>query len=154
MKKEKSIIKDISDNEEKILYHGKRAESIVKGMLQHSRSGTGQKELIDINGLADEYLKLAYHGMRAKTPANPADKPVNAELKTDFDNSVGKINIVPQEIGRVLLNLFSNAFYALTEKNKVAGAEFKPVISVSTKRIGGKVKIIVKDNGNGIPEKR
>ena len=149
----KSIIKDISDNEEKILYHGKRAESIVKGMLQHSRSGTGQKELIDINGLADEYLKLAYHGMRAKTPANPADKPVNAELKTDFDNSVGKINIVPQEIGRVLLNLFSNAFYALTEKNKVAGAEFKPVISVSTKRIGGKVKIIVKDNGNGIPEK-
>src|SRR5438045_6884618 len=105
---------NIKDNEEKINHHGKRADAIVKGMLQHSRASTGKKEPTDINALADEYLRLSYHGMRAK------DKNFNSEIKTDFNESIGKISVVPQDIGRVLLNLFNNAFYAVSEKKKVA----------------------------------
>jgi two-component system NtrC family sensor kinase len=143
----KAITKDVIDNEEKILHHGKRADAIVKGMLQHSRKSTGIKEPTDINALADEYLRLSYHGLRAK------DKTFNATLQTDFDNSIEKINIIPQDIGRVLLNLFNNAFYGVTEKKKQAGEEYKPTVSVSTKKIDGKIEIRVKDNGIGIPQK-
>ncbi len=108
----KAFGKDVKENEEKINHHGKRADAIVKGMLQHSRSSSGKKEPTDINELADEYLRLAYHGLRAK------DKSFNATLKTDFDESIGNINIIPQDIGRVILNLITNAFYAVTEKKK------------------------------------
>jgi len=141
-----SIAKDIKENEQKINHHGKRADGIVKGMLQHSRASTGQKEATDINALADEYLRLAYHGMRAK------DKDFNITLRTDFDPSIGTINIVPQDIGRVLLNLYNNAFYAVTEKKKQAGEENKPIVSVSTKKTGNKVEVKIQDNGIGIPQ--
>ena len=110
----KAIADDIKQNLEKINHHGKRADAIVKGMLQHSRTSSGQKEPTDINALADEYLRLAYHGLRAK------DKSFNAALKTDFDERIGKINIIPQDIGRVILNLITNAFYAVDEKKKQA----------------------------------
>ena len=143
----KAISNDIKDNEEKISHHGKRADAIVKGMLQHSQTSTGQKELIDINKLADEYLRLSYHGLRAK------DKSFNATMQTDFDDTIGKINIIPQDIGRVLLNLYNNAFYAVTEKKKQADESYELTVTVSTKRIGNKVLIAVKDNGNGIPQK-
>ncbi len=116
-------------------------------MLQHSRISTGKKESTDINALADEYLRLSYHGARAK------DKTFNATLQTDFDASIEKINIVPQDIGRVLLNLFNNAFYAVMEKKKQAGKNYEPTVSVSTKKVDGKVAIHVKDNGTGIPQK-
>ena len=106
----KSILNDIKENEEKIIHHGKRADAIVKGMLQHSHSNAGQKELTDINTLADEYLRLTSHGLRAK------DKSFNAKLETVFDNNMGKIDIVPQEIGRVIVNLVNNAFYAVSAK--------------------------------------
>jgi two-component system, NtrC family, sensor kinase len=142
-----SIAKDIKENEEKINHHGKRADAIVKGMLQHSRSSTGVKELTDINALADEYLRLSYHGLRAK------DKSFNAIMKTDFDNSIGKINIIPQDIGRVLLNLYNNAFYAVNEKGKQQPNGYEPTISMSTKKINNTVGLTVKDNGNGIPTK-
>jgi two-component system NtrC family sensor kinase len=143
----KAIAKDIKDNEEKILHHGKRADAIVKGMLQHSRATTGKKEPTDINALADEYLRLSYHGLRAK------DKSFNATLQTDFDATIGKVNIVPQDIGRVLLNLFNNAFYALTEKKKQQGEEYEPIVSVSTEKLNNEIEIRVKDNGIGIPQK-
>jgi len=154
----KIILNDIKENEQKINHHGKRADAIVKGMLQHSRSSTGAKELTDINALADEYLRLAYHGLRAK------DNSFNAIMKTDFDESISKINIVPQDIGRVLLNLYNNAFYAVQQKQKeTAGKEmesfvkipspYQPTISVSTKKADNKITISVKDNGNGIPQK-
>jgi two-component system NtrC family sensor kinase len=142
----KIIADGIKDNEQKILHHGKRADAIVKGMLQHSRASTGKKEPTDINALTDEYLRLSYHGMRAK------DKSFNATLQTDFDN-IEKINVVPQDIGRVLLNLFNNAFYAVSEKKKVAEGEYEPVVSVDTKKVDSKVEILVKDNGVGIPQK-
>jgi signal transduction histidine kinase len=121
-------------------------------MLQHSRSSSGKKELTDINALADEYLRLAYHGLRAK------DKSFNAMMKTDFDESVGNINIIPQDIGRVVLNLINNAFYAVDEKKKLASTSsaqngYEPTVSVSTKRNNGRVEIKVSDNGNGIPQK-
>ena len=115
-------------------------------MLQHSNTSQGQKEPTDINKFAEEYLRLSYHGFRAK------DKEFNAEIKTDFDNSIGKINIIPQDIGRVLLNLYNNAFYAVAEKKKLQGEDYEPTISVSTKKINDKVEITVKDNGNGIPQ--
>jgi len=143
----KIIAKNIKENEEKINHHGKRADAIVKGMLQHSRSSSGTKELSDINALADEYLRLAYHGLRAK------DKSFNATMKTDFDNTIGAINIVSQDVGRVILNLITNAFYAVTEKKKQSGSEYEPTVTISTKKINNKVEIRVKDNGNGIPEK-
>jgi len=146
-----SIADNVIENEEKINHHGKRADAIVKGMLQHSRTSTGQKELIDINALSDEYLRLAYHGLRAK------DKSFNAEIKTDFDNSIGKIKIVPQDIGRVILNLINNAFYAVTEKKKTADEQYQPTVTISTTSIssplGGRgVEIKVIDNGGGIPK--
>jgi two-component system NtrC family sensor kinase len=144
---ENEILNDIDQNLEKVIHHGKRADAIVKGMLQHSRVSTGQKELTDINALADEYLRLSYHGLRAK------DKTFNATLQTDFDATIGKINIVPQDIGRVLLNLYNNAFYAVTEKKKQPGEDYEPTVSVSTKKTNGKVEIRVGDNGNGIPQK-
>ena len=143
----RSIAKDLIDNEEKINHHGKRADAIVKGMLQHSRTSSGQKEPTDINALVDEYLRLAYHGLRAK------DKLFNADIKTDFDNSIGKINIIPHDIGRVVLNLINNAFYAVDEKKKQNLNGYEPTVSVGTKKDGNKVLISVKDNGNGIPQK-
>src|SRR4030095_3263399 len=142
----RAIVNDIASNSEKINQHGKRAEAIVKSMLQHSRISTGQKEMTDINALCDEYLRLAYHGLRAK------DKSFNAEIKTDFDNSVGKISIVPQDIGRVILNLINNAFYAVKPPNPLKGEFYEPTISVTTKKIGVKVLISVEDNGVGIPD--
>ena len=149
----KAIAKDLTQNLEKINHHGKRADAIVKGMLQHSRSSTGQKEPTNINALADEYLRLAYHGLRAK------DKSFNATLKTDYDESIGEINIIPQDIGRVILNLITNAFYAVNEKKNMSGLkdltglQYEPTVSVSTKKINGKIEIKVADNGNGIPQK-
>src|ERR1019366_5030693 len=142
-----SIAKDIKENEEKINHHGKRAGAIVKGMLQHSRSSAGVKEPTDINALSDEYLRLSYHGLRAK------DKSFTAIMKTDFDESIGKINIVPQDIGRVLLNLFNNAFYTVTEKTKQQPNGYEPTISVSTKKVYNILELTVKDNGNRIPQK-
>ena len=141
-----NISNNIRINEEKINHHGKRAEAIVKGMLQHSRLSTGLKEPTDINALCDEYLRLAYHGLRAK------DKNFNADFKTDFDESIGKINIIPQDTGRVLLNLYTNAFYAVNEKKKIAAKNYQPTVSIQTKKINDKVEIKVSDNGNGIPQ--
>ena len=143
----KVIVSDLKQNLEKINHHGKRADGIVKSMLQHSRTSSGQKELTDINVLADEYLRLAYHGLRAK------DKTFNANFETNFDSTLGKINVIPQDIGRVILNLINNAFYAVTEKRKVYVDGYEPTVSVSTKRRGSEVEIVVSDNGNGIPQK-
>ncbi len=148
---ENEIINDIKQNLGKINYHGKRADSIVKGMLQHSRVSEGKKESTDINALCDEYLRLSYHGLRAK------DKTFNADFKTDFDESIDKINIVPQDIGRVLLNLFNNAFYAVNEKAKLSDNGYQPIIKVTTRKlniplVSTGVEIAVTDNGNGIPQ--
>jgi two-component system, NtrC family, sensor kinase len=143
----KAISKEVISNEEKVSHHGKRADAIVKGMLQHSRSSSGVKEPTDINALCDEYLRLSYHGLRAK------DKSFNADIKTDFDNSIGKINIIPQDIGRVVLNLINNAFYAVDEKREQNLNGYEPTVSVSTKKLNLKVEIRVSDNGNGIPQK-
>ncbi len=143
----KQIVKDLKSNLEKINHHGKRADSIVKAMLQHSRSSTGVKEHIDINRLADEFLRLAYHGLRAK------DKSFNAGLKTDFDSTLGKINVVSEEIGRVLLNILNNAFYSVTERKKMKLEGYEPVVSIRTKSVGNHVEILVSDNGIGIPQK-
>jgi signal transduction histidine kinase len=143
----KAISNDIRENEQKINHHGKRADAIVKGMLQHTRASAGRKEPTDINALAEEYLRLAYHGMRAK------DKSFDAKLETRFDPMVGKLNIVPQDIGRVLLNLINNAFYAVAEKKNEQGASYNPLVNLSTKKIDSQIEIRIKDNGNGIPEK-
>jgi signal transduction histidine kinase len=142
-----AIADDVKQNLEKILHHGKQADGIVKGMLQHSRSSSVVKEPTDINALADEYLRLSYQGLRAK------DKDFNAHFKTDFDESIGKIDVVPQDLGRVLLNLYHNAFYSVNEKKKLLDGTFEPTVSVSTKKINDKIEIRVKDNGNGIPQK-
>src|SRR5258705_705019 len=141
------IANDIKDNEQKINHHGRRADAIVKSMLQHSRSSSGKKELTDINALADEYLRLAYHGMRAK------EKSFNVDVKSDFDNSIPKINVIKQDIGRVILNLITNAFYVVAEKKQLKGDNYEPLVIVSTKKEKDKVEIKVKDNGNGIPQK-
>lgn len=147
-----SLADDIKANNEKIAFHGKRADSIVKGMLQHSRSGSSQKEATDINNLLDECMRLSFHGMRAK------DKSFNAKTETTFDSSLGPINVVSQEIGRVFLNLFTNSFYSVMQKKKdtssgSAGESYSPIVSATTQKEGNKVKITVTDNGNGIPQK-
>jgi signal transduction histidine kinase/ligand-binding sensor domain-containing protein len=143
----KAIAKDIKENEQKITFHGKRADGIVKGMLQHSRNSTGTKEPTNLNVLADEYLRLAYHGLRAK------DKSFNATMKTDFDPNIGTINIIPQDIGRVILNLITNAFYAVTDKKKKGIEGYEPTVFVGTQRTSDKIIITVRDNGMGIPQK-
>jgi signal transduction histidine kinase len=153
----KAIADDVIQNLEKILLHGKRADGIVKSMLQHSRASSGKKEPTDINALCDEYLRLSFHGLRAK------DKTFNAKFETDFDKSIGKINIISQDVGRVILNLINNAFYAVSEKQKQAAQGlstfqrlttlYEPTVSISTKKVNGKVEIKVADNGNGIPQK-
>jgi signal transduction histidine kinase len=151
MKEAKAIANDIKQNLEKILHHGKRADGIVKGMLQHSRSSSATKEPTDINKLADEYLRLAYHGLRAK------DKSFNATLKTDYDESISTINVIPQDIGRAVLNLITNAFYAASLPSKGGFSDSdkndNPTVWVSTKKVDDKVLISVRDNGPGIPQK-
>ena len=141
------IIGMLSENEEKILQHGKRADAIVKGMLQHTRSGSGTKEPTDINALCDEYLRLAFHGFRAK------DKTFNSDFSFKADPQLGKISVVPQEIGRVILNLISNAFYAVHEKAKSSGKDYQPAVNVMTRKTDGLVVIAVADNGTGMPQK-
>jgi signal transduction histidine kinase len=142
----KAIAGDIKQNLEKITHHGKRADAIVKSMLQHSRASSNSKESTDLNKLADEYLRLAYHGLRAK------EQSFNAKLETDFDNTIDNINIIPQDMGRVMLNLITNAFYAVDEKQRGGIDGYEPTVSVSTKREDNDVVISVKDNGNGIPQ--
>ncbi|GAA4780699.1 hypothetical protein GCM10023231_04810 [Olivibacter ginsenosidimutans] len=144
------ILSDLTQNLEKISFHGKRADGIVKSMLQHSRSNTGKKEEIDINALADEYLRLSYHGLRAK------DKSFNALMETHFDPDLGRVAVVPQDLGRVFLNLFNNAFYAVSEKKKQQGSSYEPKVTVTTRRVrmangGQAVEISISDNGLGIP---
>jgi len=141
------IANDVKQNLEKIIHHGRRADAIVKGMLQHSRTSTGQKEFTDINALCDEYLRLAYHGLRAK------DKSFNAKFETDLDPTIDKINVIPQDIGRVLVNLINNAFYAVNEKRQRVDDYDGPTVVVSTKNLGRKVEIRVKDDGSGIPQR-
>src|SRR5438477_12188939 len=134
----KIILKDLKENEQKINHHGRRADAIVKGMLEHSKASTGKKEPTDINKLADEYLRLAYHGLRAK------DKSFNTEIKTEFDEAIGKINIISQDIGRVMLNLFNNAFYAVNEKrthHSQLTTDYKPLVTVQTKKLNDKIEI-------------
>jgi two-component system NtrC family sensor kinase len=141
-----AIADNIKQNLEKINYHGKRADGIVKGMLQQSRVGNNVKEPTNINVIADEYLRLAYHGLRAK------DKSFNAELLTTFEESLPNINVIPQDIGRVLLNLFTNAFYATHHKQKTTSKDYNPLVTVTTVLKGKVIEIVVKDNGIGIPE--
>ncbi len=153
--KESELLQDVYNNNEKINFHGKRAEAIVKNMLEHSRQGTGEKQATDINALADEYLKIAYNSIWAKDK-EPVAAGFNVKVKTEFDRSVGKIDVVAQDIGRVLLNLYNNAFYAMREKvvngaKQSAPGGYEPVITVATKREGNSVIITVRDNGNGIP---
>jgi signal transduction histidine kinase len=144
-KLEDEILNDIEQNLEKILQHGKRADAIVKGMLQHSRVGSGKKELTNINALAEEYLRLSYHGFRAK------DKDFSCVLETRFDESIGKVEAVPQDIGRVLLNLYNNAFYAVRTKQNAETTGFQPIVKVETKKGDRTMEVIVSDNGTGIP---
>jgi signal transduction histidine kinase/tetratricopeptide (TPR) repeat protein len=143
----RAIAKNIKQNNSKISFHGKRADAIVKGMLQHSRKEAGLRVLTDINALCDEYLRLSFHGMRAK------DKSFNVDFKLNFDDSIGKIQIVPQDIGRVLLNLYNNAFYAVQEKTSHHKNGYLPVIHISTKKQGDTIQLSIRDNGNGISEK-
>ncbi len=138
---------DVNENSLKISHHGKRADSIVKGMLQHSRQSTGQPEPTDINALVDEYMRLSFHGLRAK------DKSFNASLVTQYDANLPKIETVSQDIGRVLLNLFSNAFYSVNEKNKKAIPGYQPMVTASTRDAGERIEIVIRDNGEGIPQK-
>ena len=147
MEEVKAIMDDVIQNLEKINHHGKRADGIVKGMLQHSRASGDKKEPTDINALTDEYFRLAYHGLRAK------DKSFNAHLETSYDKGIKTINVIPQDIGRVILNLFTNAFYAVDEKKSNSKSKnYKPTVSVRTKKLKDKVEISVRDNGNGIPK--
>jgi two-component system, NtrC family, sensor kinase len=140
------LANDIKQNLEKITHHGKRADGIVKGMLQHSRAGSSQKEPTDINALCDEFLRLAYHGFRAK------DKSFNTRFESSFDQSIPKINVMSQDIGRVVLNLINNAFYAVNQKSKSISSGYTPIVKVSTKVLGETVEIHVADNGPGMPD--
>ncbi|MEO6453982.1 MAG: ATP-binding protein [Ginsengibacter sp.] len=139
-----SILENVTQNLLKITHHGKRADSIVKSMLQHSRSNTGERQLTDFNALVNEYLKLSYHGFRAK------DKSFNATIKTEFDENLAKINIIPQDIGRVLINLYNNAFYSVNEKKKTEGKDYNPTVSVTTAMRGDRAELKIRDNGLGI----
>jgi signal transduction histidine kinase len=139
------ILRGVAENERKILQHGKRADAIVKSMLQHSRVSSGIKEPTDINNLVDEYLRLAFHGLRAK------DKSFNSDYNFTPDPNVGKVNMVPQDIGRVILNLINNAFYAVKEKAALSPPDYKPMVEVTTLRSGDRVQLTVKDNGKGMP---
>ena len=141
------IASDIRQNLEKITHHGKRADAIVKGMLQHSKTNSGQKEPTDINQLADEYLGLSFHGLRAK------DKNFNAALKKHYDPTLKPVKLIPQDIGRVFLNIYNNAFYAVSEKKKLHIAGYEPMVTITTKKLPGKVEIKIRDNGLGIPDK-
>ncbi len=143
----KAIANEVKMSLEKINLHGKRADGIVKSMLQHSRTSNNKKEPTDINVLADEYLRLAYHGLRAK------DKSFNAALKTDYDENIGLVKVISQDIGRVILNLITNAFYAVMEKKKLKPAGYEPTVTVSTKKVDNKIIVEVKDNGTGISQK-
>jgi len=143
----KDLTQDLKDNHEKILFHGKRADAIVKNMLQHSRSSTGITEPTDINALCSEYIKLSFHGIRAR------DKSFNVNIQTDFDAALEKINIVPQDFARVFLNLFNNAFYSVNEKKKIRGDGYEPMVFVSTSLENQKIILKVRDNGMGISEK-
>lgn len=143
----KLIAKDVQENEEKIMLHGKRAESIVKSMLQHSRGKSGEKELTDINTLADEYLRLSFHGLRAK------DKSFNADFELVAAPDLPKIKVIQQDIGRVILNLLNNAFYAVSEKSKSTNEEYKPKVTITTKQKNNTLELTVVDNGNGISQK-
>ncbi len=143
---ENEILNNIKENSEKINHHGKRADAIVKGMLQHSRAGASQKEAVNINAIADECMRLSYHGFRAR------DKSFNAALKTNFDESADKISLIQQDIVRVLINLFNNAFYAVTEKRKEERIGYEAAVSVNTKKTGNHVSLTITDNGNGIPQ--
>ncbi len=140
------ILRDLADNMSKMVHHGKRADSIVKGMLMHSRTGSGEKENVDVNALADEYMRLAYHGLRAK------DKSFNATLEKDFQNEIMKARVMPQDFGRVLLNIFNNAFYAVAQRTKSEGDGYRPTVWLSSKLNNGAVEIRIKDNGMGIPD--
>ncbi len=142
----KTIAANIKHNLEKINHHGKRADSIVKGMLQHSRSNSGTKEPTDINALCDEYLRLSYHGLRAK------DKAFNAKLITNFEDGLKKVNVIPQDLGRVVLNLLTNAFYAVNERKQQNPSNYEPTVSIGTKTVGKLLEINIKDNGNGMPK--
>ncbi|RMH17135.1 MAG: GHKL domain-containing protein [Gammaproteobacteria bacterium] len=142
----REIADDVISNLEKILHHGKRADSIVKGMLMHSRTSKGEKEATDLNALVDEYLRLAYHGLRAK------DKSFNVTLETDYDETIGKVDIIPQEIGRVILNLMTNAFHAATERKNRLQNDFQPKVTIQTKKSAKQILISIADNGGGIPE--
>jgi signal transduction histidine kinase len=145
----KAIAADLEQNLDKISHHGQRAAAIVKGMLQHSRNSTGVKEPTDINALCDEYLRLAYHGLRAK------DKSFNATFETKLDPAIGQVLVMPQELGRVLLNLINNAFYAVAKKEKEAqesDSKYAPRVSIETRNAGPWVEIRIADNGTGIPE--
>jgi signal transduction histidine kinase/ligand-binding sensor domain-containing protein len=143
----KNILKDVEMNMGKITLHGKRADAIVKGMLLHSRASSGQKIPTDVNALADEYLRLSYHGLRAK------DKSFNAQFNMDFDDSLMPVMLVQQDIGRVLLNLFNNSFYSVSEKKKLNPEGYQPIVLVSTKRKQDTIEIRIRDNGLGIPKK-
>ena len=140
------LLNDLASNLQKIHHHGERASSIVKGMLEHARTESGEKRPTDLNALADEYLKIAYHGLRAK------DKSFNCDLVTHFDPSLEPVEVAPQEIGRVLLNLFTNAFYAIHQRQFLADADYTPTIRVSTKQLTDGLEIYVQDNGTGIPD--
>jgi signal transduction histidine kinase len=142
----KLILNDLKVNEGKINHHGKRAESIVKGMLLHSRGSSGKTEPTNINALCDEYLRLSYHGFRAK------EKSCNADFKLELEEELPKISIVQQEIGRVLLNLINNAFYAVADKGRQGQKDYKPLVEVQTRKLKDKIEIRIKDNGNGIPD--
>ena len=144
---ETEILEMLKENLAKIRHHGRRADAIVKGMLQHSRSSNGKIEPVDINALADEYLRLSYHGLRAK------DKNFNAVMQTDFDSSIGKVNVLPQDLGRVILNLLTNAFYSVNQKRKQSENQYEPLVFVQTKRFKNKILIKIRDNGLGIPAK-
>lgn len=144
---ETDILEMLKDNLAKIRHHGRRADAIVKGMLQHSRSSNGKIEPVDINALADEYLRLSYHGLRAK------DKSFNAVMQTDFDTSIGKVNVLPQDLGRVILNLLTNAFYSVNQKRKQSESQYEPLVCVQTKRLKNRILIKIRDNGLGIPSR-